>query len=100
MKFYIQYDGRGRSRAYSGTYGFKPFSSVNAAIDALKTKKSPHKLVFEENGAVYTILYYSGKEDVYTAMKLNSLHQVGPLMFVPRSLVRKTTRKRKKKCKK
>ena len=96
MKFYLHYDYGGRSRARQNNYKRKRYNKINYAIAALKTKKSPTKLVCVDNSCTtHTLMYFEGREGAYNDAKKKTLVQVGALMYVPKSIVRKTTRKRK-----
>jgi hypothetical protein len=105
MKFYLKQDEI-RRRSYR-KYGRIPpvkFTKINHAIDELKKKERPHRLVFQDDDSSgwNTLMFFEGVlgQGSFTEKKLSTLIKVGAYMYVPKSLVRKTTRKRKRKCKK
>jgi hypothetical protein len=104
IKFFIQWDGRYRNKATRNYGGRNEFSKVNHAIAVLKTMPNPHRLCYREGqfSGNRTLMIFEGLKDIgcFTDKKRKSLIHVGTGMFVPKSIVRKTTRKRKKKCKK
>ena len=101
IKFFVQWDGRYRSRAYKNA-NTAEFEKVNHAIDRLKRQAIPYKLCFREVGSdsVRTLMRFEAQKGIFTDKKKASMVQVGPLMYVPKGLVRKTTQKRKRRCKK
>lgn len=104
MRFYIQRDSGNQERAYKQSIHYELYKKINIAIIELKKKKNPHRLCFRDvvTNTVGTLMLFEGTRGagIFSSKKLDNLIQVGPRMFVPKTLVRKTTRKRKIKCKK
>ena len=104
MKFYLKLERYNRSRAYCSYERDVTFAKINHAIDELKKKEHAHSLVFQDDETTTrsTLMFFEGTHGnrVFSAKKLSTLVQVGAKMYVPKSLIRKTTRKRKRRCKK
>jgi hypothetical protein len=104
MNFFLQWDGTTKSRAYNGI-GSKEWTKINHAIAELKKKEHPHRLCVRMGANRYapvvTLLLFEGTGGrTFNAKKLTGLVQVGKGMYIPKAVRRKTTRKRKTKCKK
>lgn len=104
MKFYLKWEHRNRSRAHRSYGRNASFTKINHAIDELKKKEYAHTLVFQddETATRSTLMFFTGTlgNGTFSEKKLSTLVQVGAKMYVPKSLIRKTTRKRKRRCKK
>jgi len=103
MKFYLQWDGRTKSRA-DRQYGRNGFQKINHAIAALKTQTNPRRICAHDskNNKNFTIMLFEGIKGIgiFTSNKKASLMCVGVGMYIPKTCVRKTNKKRKMKCKK
>lgn len=100
--FLIQPDYIYKSRAWK-PYTFKnvpTFKKLNHAIVALKKNKQPARLSYidPDTKKQITVLFYEGPKPCFSTAKKKGLSQIGPRMYVVKSLVTKTTIKRKKKC--
>jgi hypothetical protein len=103
--FFIQSDGRYKSRAYKGRWhrAYKGYPTINAGILKLKQQRYPHRLCFKDpkTGSMKTLVHFEGTENLgtFTQGKLRALIKVGTGMYIPKIITRKTNIKRKKKQK-
>lgn len=104
MKFYVKRDKTKLRYKVYGRVLSTEYMKINHAIDALKKKVSAHRLVFrkDRSSGYSTLMFFEGTQGqgTFSEKKLSTLTKVGTLMYVPKSIIRKTTRKRQRRCKK
>jgi len=106
ITFYIQPDSVTYTKAFM-PYKKRTdvFKKINEAIEALKKRKKTYRLCYIEDNNPYTVktLMFAEEElwsHRFTPRKLKYLIKISDHMYIPKSISRKTTRKRKKRCKK
>lgn len=95
MKFLIQVDSRYKSKAYVDKwYQGLGFTKINCALAQVRKATLPQRICYQTKSQTRTLFLFKGIGDDYTTGKKRNLIQIGPMFFVPKIMVRKTTRKR------
>lgn len=101
MWFFIQDDSKYKRRAYTPYTWDKitKHKKINQAVAALKKRTTPARLCYfnNETKELLTILHYEGATPIFVDSKKHGLMQVGPRMWIVKTLVKKTNIKRSKK---
>ena len=102
VKFLIQSDNAYRMRSVRYiSYIHVTYKNINAAIKKMKQYRVCVRLcMVHEKGHTTTVMLKPGIGiSQYTESKQKTLMEITPGIFIPKTLVRKTTQKRKRKCK-